>query len=123
MSNWVIKSDNAILVELAEGFKQNRLARNLTQHELAAKADVSVSTVRRFERGEGNISLLNIIALMRALGNLDQLSALMPTQLVQPMTTLHEQGAGVYNDKPKRQRASKLRSTVPESGWQWNEDS
>lgn len=67
-----------ILVDLGGKLKQHRLNQNLTAKELAEKAGVSLRTITGFERGEKNISLLNLIEILRALRLVDNLRILIP---------------------------------------------
>ncbi len=67
-----------ILKDLGERLKQQRLNLNLTSKELAEKSGVSMRTINGFERGEKNISLLNLLELLRALGLVDNLKELIP---------------------------------------------
>jgi transcriptional regulator with XRE-family HTH domain len=48
-----------------------RKLRGITQAQVAERADVSVNTVRRFERGDGGVTLENCLRILRALGVLD----------------------------------------------------
>ena len=68
-------SDQQILAKLAGRLRSERLQRNVTQQALADLAGVGVATLRRFEGGEGNLSLLNLIAVLRALGLVHLLDA------------------------------------------------
>lgn len=124
-SDLTVVSDSKVLETLADGFRRERLNRNLTQQSLADMSGIGVATLRRFERGEGNISMLNMIALMRALDIVERLALLVPESDITPMTNLREQGAGVYAKKPSRQRANGHRSDVvneENNGWQWGDD-
>lgn len=51
-----------------------RKLRNLTQAQLAERADVGVNTLRRVEHGDGGITLENLLRILRVLGVLDGLS-------------------------------------------------
>lgn len=51
-----------------------RKLRNLTQAQLAERADVGLNTVRRLERGDGGITLENLLRILRVLGVLEGLS-------------------------------------------------
>ncbi len=51
-----------------------RKLRNLTQAQLAERADVGVNTLRRLEHGDGGITLENLLRILRILGVLDGLS-------------------------------------------------
>lgn len=50
-----------------------RKLRGLTQAELADRAGVTHTTVRRLEHGEGGVSIENLLRILRALGVLDAL--------------------------------------------------
>jgi transcriptional regulator with XRE-family HTH domain len=51
-----------------------RKLRNLTQAQLAERADVGVNTLRRLEHGDGGITLENLLRILRILGVLDGVS-------------------------------------------------
>jgi transcriptional regulator with XRE-family HTH domain len=53
-------SDVEVLRRFGEHLRQYRIARNLTQEELAAKAGFSRSYYNEIETGKRNISLLNL---------------------------------------------------------------
>jgi transcriptional regulator with XRE-family HTH domain len=48
-----------------------RKLRGLTQVQLADRAGVSPNTLRRLERGDGGITLENVLRILRALGVLE----------------------------------------------------
>ncbi|MGK2938086.1 MAG: helix-turn-helix domain-containing protein [Solirubrobacteraceae bacterium] len=48
-----------------------RKLRGLTQAQLADRAGVSLNTLRRLERGDGGISLQNVLRVLRGLGVMD----------------------------------------------------
>lgn len=115
-------SDQQILQELSRRFREARLAQNLTQAELADAAGIGVATLRRFERGEGNLSLLNVIALLKALGKVSQLDLLLPESQISPMATLREQGSGILREPQLRRRASGKSSDNADDSWSWGDD-
>jgi transcriptional regulator with XRE-family HTH domain len=57
----------------AESLGAWRRLRGLTQAQLADRAGVSESTVYRLERGDGGISVENLLRVLRALGLLEAL--------------------------------------------------
>jgi transcriptional regulator with XRE-family HTH domain len=59
------------LRQLSDDVVTWRKLRGLTQAQLAARADVSVNTVRRFEDGDGGLSTENLLRILRAVGVLD----------------------------------------------------
>ena len=124
MSNYdpAVQSDQAVLAQIAAQCRRQRLDQNMTQQQLADRAGLGVATLRRFESGEGNLSLLNLVALLRALGQLDRLAALVSSTDSSPMARLRDQGAGVY-DAPARQRARPDAIAEPDDApWQWADD-
>ena len=59
------------LRDAGEGVTAWRKLRNLTQAQLAERADVGVNTLRRVEHGDGGITLENLLRILRVLGVLD----------------------------------------------------
>jgi transcriptional regulator with XRE-family HTH domain len=60
--------ENQARKKLGSNIKQIRLELELSQEQLAEKADLHRTYVGAVERGERNISLNNILAIARALG-------------------------------------------------------
>ena len=64
---------------LGSRFKDYRLRANLTQKEVAETTGLSILTIHRFENGTvNNISLATFLLLMKAVGCINDLDALMP---------------------------------------------
>ena len=64
---------------LGERFREYRRALGLSQKQISLQSGVSVMTIVRFERGQGNsIGLDNLIALLRAVQRLDDITELVP---------------------------------------------
>ena len=82
---------------LGDALRDLRLARNLGQHELAARAGVGRSAVQNLEAGHGNLTTL--VRVVRTLGREDWLQSLVATPTINP---LHLRPAA-----KKRQRASR----------------
>ena len=72
------------LRELGDRLQTFRLQQNQTVAALAREAGVGSRTVSRAEAG-GNVSLENVIKLLRALGRIDALDAFLPVPLVSPI--------------------------------------
>ena len=62
------------LVDGARDLSAWRKLRGLTQAQLADRAGVSLSTLRRLEGGDGGVTLENTMRVLRALGILDGFS-------------------------------------------------
>jgi transcriptional regulator with XRE-family HTH domain len=55
-------------IQLGKTLRKERLRLGLSQERLAEKADLHWTYIGGIERGERNVSLLNIVKLARALG-------------------------------------------------------
>lgn len=66
--------------QLGENFRAQRLARNLTLEEVASKANVSLSSLRRLEAGSGS-TVLTLLLVSRALGLTDWVQNLAPATI------------------------------------------
>lgn len=72
-------SNGDLAVLLGERFRNYRHSLGLSQKGLAINSGVSVMTIVRFEKGQGNsIRLDNLIALFRAIQRLDDIMELIP---------------------------------------------
>lgn len=74
-----------IISRMGLNCKRYRIAANLTQQELAVNAGVGIATVKNFENGKAkNITLDSLLRLMRAIGILEQIEAVLPELPVSP---------------------------------------
>ncbi|WXU00090.1 MAG: hypothetical protein Ctma_0801 [Catillopecten margaritatus gill symbiont] len=76
-------TDREAVAEIAVRIRNLRLndsTRQMSQSELAERAGISRSTVARFEQ-KGEISLLPLIAILRAMGLLSKLNNLVPEEV------------------------------------------
>lgn len=72
-------SNGELAAQLGERFRTYRHSLGLSQKDVALNSGVSVMTIVRFEKGQGSsIQLDNLIALLRAIQRLDDLSELVP---------------------------------------------
>ena len=72
-------SNGELAALLGERFRNYRNMLGLSQKDVALGSGVSVMTIVRFEKGEGNsIRLDNLIALFRAVQRLDDIMELIP---------------------------------------------
>jgi transcriptional regulator with XRE-family HTH domain len=73
-----------VLRELGDRLRQYRLQQNRTVAALARDAGVGVRTIVRLEAGE-HPTLETVIQVLRALGRLDALEAMIPRPTVSPL--------------------------------------
>lgn len=78
-----------------------RLSHNLSQDALARNANVSLSSVRALEHGDGS-TLATLIRVLRALDALDWFATLYPEPAVSPMALLREEKQRQQRVRPKR---------------------
>ena len=72
-------SNGELAAQLGERFRNYRNSLGLSQKDVAVNSGVSVMTIVRFETGHGNsIRLDNLIALLRAIQRLEDITELLP---------------------------------------------
>ena len=97
------KSNPDFVIALGKRFRDYRLMSRNTQKEVSEKAGVSVFTIRAFETGRAmNITMSNFIALLRAIGYLEEIEKLLPPLPIDPQLLLKLQ-----KKSPKRVRHGK----------------
>ena len=108
-------ADEELLKLIGERLARLRLAKNLTQAELAEQAGLGLRTVQRLELGATATQLSGLVRVCRVLGLVERFDAFIPEEAASPITQLKLQGR-------KRRRASgrKAAATAPKK-WQWGE--
>jgi transcriptional regulator with XRE-family HTH domain len=112
-------TDADLLARLGRRLAAERLRQNRTQAELATEAGVSLPTIKRLELGS-SVQLTNLIRVLRALGRLDDLSALVPdTERLSPREEL-----GLTRTR-RRRRATPKTKRAPQrpTDWKWGDES
>lgn len=80
-------TDQEIFVILGQRVKEYRLAEKKSQQTLAQLSGVSCSTISHFEQGYStNISLKSFMAILRAMGLIDELGKILPELLLSAKT-------------------------------------
>jgi len=103
-------NNKEILKELGSRIKDTRIGLNYTQSELAHRANISLSTVTRAEKGD-NITLEQLIIILRELHLLNNLELLIPQTELTPLE--------LFEKKTKRQRVKK-KHIINE--WKWGDE-
>ena len=109
-------TDSKVLSDVGDRLARYRLDKNLTQAQLAREAGVSKTTVFRLENGEST-QLTNFVRVLRALGLLTTLDALVPGPLTSPLTQLKSRSK-------ERRRASPIakKSSPAANKWTWGNE-
>lgn len=90
-------SDKRILKEWGAHMRGLRLRKNMTQKSLAEATRLSLNVIKALESGHTKLS--SLVAVLRALENLDSLRSLIFQPMISPLQMAKMQGK-------KRQRAS-----------------
>lgn len=108
-------TDGALLGLIGERLARLRLAKNLTQAQLAEQAGLGVRTVQRLELGAAATQLSGFVRVCRVLGLVERFEALIPEEAASPMAQLRQQGR-------QRRRATGKKAAVGDSKkWTWGE--
>ncbi len=83
MNDVYILSDTAISNIIGNRLQQTRLKQNITQQNLAEEAGVSLSSIKKVEKGEIG-SFDTLLRMLRSLGLLDVLQPLVDEQQLSP---------------------------------------
>lgn len=108
-------SDNAALEELGARIARYRLNRNWTQDALAKEAGVSKRTINRIEHGHST-QAANLIRILRALGLLENLEALIPEPAISPIQQVKMHG------KKRKRASSRPDKSEPKTPWSWEDE-
>jgi transcriptional regulator with XRE-family HTH domain len=109
-----IATSNQIEKALCQQLENIRLAQNITQHQLALDAGLSVQTIKRMAQGKG-ITVDTFIRILIALGLQENLAALLPVFNVRPIERIKMKGS-------ERKRARPILGTADPHPWAWHED-
>jgi len=109
-------TDEAVLKLIGARLAGLRLARNLTQQQLAEEAGLGLRTVQRLELGAAATQLSGFIRVCRVLGLVEHLETLIPEPAVSPMAQLKMQGQ-------KRRRATGEKAPRDQKKkWTWGDE-
>lgn len=83
MDNIYLLSDDAICSRVGEHLKTLRLRQNLAQETLSKEAGISVSSIKKIEKGQ-IASFDSLLRVIRTLGELDALAPLIEEVKISP---------------------------------------
>ena len=110
-------SDDSLLKLLGARLAGLRLAKNLTQSQLAEQAGLGLRTVQRWELGAAATQLAGFVRICRVLDLLERLDAFIPEPAVSPLAQLKLQG------RRRRRASGKPASIVDKTKWTWADTS
>jgi len=109
-------TNEALMREIGARLAAIRVARNLTQGELAEQAGLGLRTVQRLESGAAATQLSGFLRVCRVLDLLENLETVFPEASVSPMAQLKGQSG-----KRKRVRVRKSETGKPAT-WTWGDE-
>jgi transcriptional regulator with XRE-family HTH domain len=112
--DYSIASSEQIEGALCKQLENIRLARNITQAQLARKAGVSLRTIGRLEKGQG-VSLDTLIRVLTALGLQQNLQNFLPDPTIRPFERIHTGGTERLRARPKAIHEKK-------TAWVWGDE-
>lgn len=80
----ITATPDEVIAEIGARFAALRIARRLTQAELAARSGLSKRTVERIEQGAGNLRLDALVRICTALNLTDRFELLLPRVELSP---------------------------------------
>ena len=106
-------SNETVAMELGMRLKAARIESGLTQADLARKAGVSLGTVSNIERGR-DASMRSFVSVLRELGLLQRMDALVPTLQARP-----SQEKALGHARKRVRHAAKAQEP---SAWKWGDE-
>ncbi|HEX8752892.1 MAG TPA: helix-turn-helix transcriptional regulator [Solirubrobacterales bacterium] len=118
-----LETDQAVLEELGSRLRAARLARNLSQAELAGEAGVGRVTLQRVEDGR-SASMTNLVRILRALDLLEGLDRLLPPPVPSPVEQLRHRGRQRMRARSSRgpSAADEPKQDLTAKPWQWGDE-
>lgn len=118
MGSWNEKSNQELLRLLGSSLKGRRLQKDISQEELSELSGVSKPSITRLETGKGNISLLNLLSILKSMEMADELKLIFKNPEASP--SLLSKGRW----KKMKERVGRPRGNDKETdqNWTWGED-
>jgi len=108
-------SPTAIAEELGDRLRNARLNADLTQAEVASRAGLSRPTVVAAE--QGRVQLENLVAILVAMGMVNQLDAFLPVQEISPLQLAKLRGRERQRASRAKNKPTPARVKKDESSW------
>ena len=119
VNKWTGENTYRLLYLIGESVKTRRLQRNISQTELSKLSGVSLNSITRFETGKGNITLYNLINILKVLDMTEALESVFSNTSISPSLLAK---AARKNEVQQRVRRAKSKNEDDNSQWFWEED-
>ncbi len=109
-------SPHAKAEALGARLKQARLNRDMTQTELSGETGITRKMIMNAEKGQ--VSLVDLIAMLDALGVKNNLDAILPHQPISPIQLLKLQGKSRKKASGRNKKEpTKIETAKVDAGW------
>ena len=109
-------TDRVLLARMGQKLKQIRIAKKLSQQQLAAHCGLSAFSISQIENGS-NPSVLSLLTILRALDKLDYLSVFWADEPINPIALVDYQKAHPQPQRVSSKRLTKSNDKQTESEW------
>jgi transcriptional regulator with XRE-family HTH domain len=116
--NWNQETTTRLLGLIGQSVKARRVTKEISQEALAKLSGVSHASIARFETGKGNISLENLLLILKALEMADELKVIFKEKEIAPSLLAKATTKKTKERVRKSQKKSKLKSTT----WKWGDE-
>lgn len=116
--DWNQETSKRLLEIIGHSVRARRLAREISQEELSRLSGVSHASVARFETGKGNISLENLLLIMKSLGIADELKVIFKEPESSPSLLAKATTKKTRERVRKSQKTKEPKSSV----WKWGDE-
>lgn len=116
--NWNKETTARLLEVIGQSVKARRVAKEISQEALAKLSGVSHASIVRFETGKGNISLENLLLILKALEMADELKVIFKEKEIAPSLLAKATTKKTKERVRKSQKKSELKSTA----WKWGDE-
>lgn len=116
--DWNNETTTRLLKVIGQSVKARRVIKELSQEALAKLSGVSHASIARFETGKGNISLENLLLILKALEIADELKIIFKDKDVSPSLLAKATTKKTKERVRKSQKKSELKSTA----WKWGDE-
>jgi len=116
--SWNRETTAKLLEVIGQSVKARRVVKEISQDALAKLSGVSHASIARFETGKGNISLENLLLILKALEMADELKVIFKENEIAPSLLAKARTKKTKERVRKSQKKSELKST----SWKWGDE-
>jgi transcriptional regulator with XRE-family HTH domain len=116
--NWNKETTARLIEVIGQSVKSRRVAKEISQEALAKLSGVSHASIARFETGKGNISLENLLLILKALEMADELKIIFKEKELSPTLLAKATTKKTKERVRKSQKKNELKSTA----WKWGDE-